>query len=354
MRDYITAVIIDTYDRFGPGVLAILSILFFFGITAIIAAVEHRSRRYYEGGNVPFHKNFSTIIDFLILNPLLIVIAARSTIRMQTLPSLLGDKVRLNSPEVLSLTETYTNLLMADFLFPTALIAAAGGWLLHVHRLRPESSLDELGRSLSFTSAYISVATTIMMLVIVAFSYRVVVLVWYLSRITATGIRFDNLEWAIALDNIAAVLRGVNWFYIVLSSVLVVFVIHDLWIYRWKLAKRRFRILGTLTFVVGLAISALISPLFIIHDNLAAAKQERIEELIRIRRAAGGEERVALGAEIEELRQLREWPLTGSESTFPLVGQLLALGFPALLKYAAEELVRRRGRGEEDLPPGLA
>ena len=97
-----------------------------------------------------------------------------------------------------------------------------------------------------------------------------------------------------------------------------------------------------LAFVVLVALGAIIGPLLIIHDNLETAKQQKIEEVVQARRSAADGRRVALTAEVQELRKLREWPMTANQSTFPLLWQLLAFVFSTAIKFGAEEFLRRK------------
>lgn len=105
MTDHITGAIVYTYEALGPGVLALGCIFIFLGVPSLTALFEHRTARYKAGGNVPFHRNVSTIIDFAFLNPVMVVVAAYTTSRMYTLPTLLQNKLALPVGEFQSLTK---------------------------------------------------------------------------------------------------------------------------------------------------------------------------------------------------------------------------------------------------------
>lgn len=248
------------------------------------------------------------------------------------------------------LQNTYAELLRARWILPAGLLAAGIGWIIYAIRLRPDDRIVGRLRTLSVTNGYVSIATTVMMFVIAAFTCRTFVVMWYLGRVTSDGFTFDSLEWSVATETIGRLLVGVNWFYIVLSLVLLVFVVHDRFLYKRKRALNPLRILGTLVFVVVIALTAVLGPLWIVHDNLLAAKIVVVEELIVARREAPNESgRAAVATTIEEVRSLPEWPLTFREGALPIVGQLVVLGVAAAMRhgggsYLRDLLVRNAGK----------
>ncbi len=216
MNDFLTDFLIYSHGKLGGSSLFFVCGFAFFGMTYMIFFLErntNRYKKYYrDTKDIPYPKNFSTLIDFAILNPFLLTIIAWTTAAMHKLPVLLAPKVLKNNDEVEALGAQYRNLMDGKFLSPIVIFIVIIVWILYIRKYFGRSSWRKAMSKVPFTEIYIGVATTIGMYFIAVFIWRIGALLWYLSRITQSGFVIDSLEWSIGVNDIANVLSGVNGF----------------------------------------------------------------------------------------------------------------------------------------------
>jgi len=340
MNDFITGTIVHLYADYGPLTLLLASLIFFAAVTGSIASLERRSYRYTREKKESFHRNFSTLLDFLILNPALILVAAYTTERMYKLPSLLAGKTTLSNSEFAALNDVLATLLNTKLLLPIVLGAAVTAWFLYIRSLEKSKNLGGFWRSQSITTHYMGAATILMLYVIITFTYRTFCFLWYVVNVTRGGLKPDPIEWAVALETIGRILIGVNLFFVLFSLVVIGFVVHDLFLDPTRTTNRSLRVLVAPPFVVVVALGFIFGPMFSIHNNLLEAKIDHVERLISERRGLVGAERERLTERIREVRALREWPLTKRQTFLPAFGQILALIASALLTIGGDRFIK--------------
>jgi hypothetical protein len=336
--DYLTDFLVATYTRLGLG-LTILASMGFFGITALIAAFEHLAGRYLPSyarrNDVPFHKNHSTLADFLLLNPLIFAVVASVTVEMRRLPALLASKLGSTPAEAIALAQRYRALLSPGWLFPVLVVAVVGGWIYYLRRSFGATLRLRWPSESLMTEWYLAFATIVMMLVVAAFLWRVGVLGWYLSSVTKLGFARDTLLWSLGLDDIAEILGGVNGFLVLIILVFVGMSVHDFRLHRTTRPDRKVRVM-IIGLIIVVTVTATVIPICSIHGHLIDTRSAWVEELLRSRSQAIGDAKSAFTKSIREISQLRDWPISTAGSLLTVVGQILLVAGSAVLQGMTE------------------
>jgi len=302
IHDRLMTFLLAAHEALGPIGLAIALSIAFFGVAAVLAFAERERSSYRNVGNVPFFENFSTIVDFALLDPILIVLIVRSTQYMSELPSLLEPVVAVSPPSYASSAASFV------WLFGSAqwCLALAGGallaWLVYTR------SLQTRARTLRWTErswngTYIAVMTTVFMYLVLTYFFRAVVASLFVLDVTREGFRLNPQTWGYGAQLVGRFQVGFGWCAGVLAVIVVVFAVHDMWLYRTH--KRRLRVAASTALAV-ITIAVYLASLLGVHDNLVAVVDEAVHELL----ASSGSGLGAAGTvRLASLRRLPVWTL---------------------------------------------
>lgn len=349
--DFLMDFLLTLHMRMGSVLLGLVIALAYAGVTSVLALLERRWTGRSETGNVPFFQNFSTLLDFAVLDPVLIVLAVRATEEMFRLPNVIEHSVAISWGTAVILKQHYLGLVTSNLVAPVTASLGAAAWIIYAIRLRPEYSTRERVRMLSLTGCYIGIMTAVLIYVVASFTYRAFVTVWYVSMVTQDGFLTDKVEWQLAMEEIGGFLGRVNSVYLVLTLILLMFAVHDLLIYKRRFPRRRLRVVGTMAFVVLVAITALAVPVVTVHEHALAAKRKHLELLYAERRLVAPDTRETIERKISEIKSLEEWPLKLGGGILPIAGYVLALLASEAVRKSMDLFDKRRARERPAIAP---
>jgi len=244
--DYVTMFLLAAYAQLGLALTFYAAMVFFFGVTALTAAIEHRFARrryiqfYVARNDVAFEENYSTLADFLLLNPLVVTVIAGATIELNRLPAVLASKVAVPADRAGALRRPLPRAPRTDWLFPLLVVAVVVAWTFYLRHRSVRGAATSFRRRLGDR--------------VVprvrhdgddarggSFVWRIGVLGWYLSRVTEAGLVRDPLLWSIGLGDIAESLGSINWFFALMTLVLVAMAVHDFRLHSDKRFNRKVR-----------------------------------------------------------------------------------------------------------------
>jgi hypothetical protein len=343
--DFLIDFLVLLRGRMGTVLLGLAIAMAYAGVTSVLAVLERRWTGRSETGNVPFFQNYSTLVDFAVLDPVLIVLAVGATEEMFRLPAAIEGSVAIPWDTAVTLKQRYLELLTSKLVAPVTASLGAAAWIIYALRLRPEYSMRERARAMTFVGCYIGIMTAVLIYIVASFTYRAFVTVWYVSVVTRNGFVGDKIEWGLGMEEIGGILSRVNSVYLVLTLILLMFAVHDLLIYKRRFPKRRLRVVGTMAFVVLVAVTALAVPVINVHEHVVATKRTQLDLLYAGRRLAPTNTREAIELKISEIKSLEEWPLKVSGGILPIAGYMFALLASELVRRSIDALERRRTIG---------
>lgn len=348
MNDIITQAGILIREEFGAAAVFLCAVACLFVVTALLALAEHKTRRYREyyaaTDDVPFHRNFSTLVDFVALNPLMVAVVVCSTQAMRELPGALEGKVDYQAAALDKLNETYLAWLDSPWIFPIGLLVSLLAWFFYLGKSFGGDKLKQVLARLPLTEAYIGICTALSMFFAVTFVWRTGIMLWYAASVTASGLVMDELEWSLALGSVTTVLSGINGFFAILGAIVLVMGIHDYRIHTRSLQGRRTRV-KYIGIVVLLALCAAIMPIYTIHEHLAFSKERKIGELMKARSALSGDERAMTEEEIKNVLGLNDWVVGNTGGALAVSWQLLLLVGAAVAQVIPDRFFGKSGSG---------
>lgn len=313
----------------GPVGLFVVLVVLYLGVTSALAWSEVHSERYSNVGNVPFFKNFSTLADFAFLDPLLIVLIVRSTSYMLSLPSRLEPLVAMDQTRFDQYTHKYDIAVASPIACVTLLTAALVAWAVYAHSLR-KAKKAKPGRPRSRNGMYVGVMTSVVMYLILSYFYRAIVATWYVVKITSEGFATEASVWSYATTVIGRFQMGFGLVAATLAVIVVVFAVHDMWLY--CRGRRRMRVIAASLLVASTTAVVLAGSLIGVHDNLALVVDEKVRTLV------DGVQMVSVQAskDMATVTSLPVWTLRIADVSSLLLGQVASV----LATLFSEQLLR--------------
>lgn len=339
--DPIIAQLLALHEHHGPVILALFLAIVFGGVLVVLALIESRTGRI-RRMQIPLWTNFSTLIDFALLNPILIVLIARSTQRILALPATLTVSLPLSAPELLKLNGSFGHdlFLWRQFSFWAALLSLAAWsiYALYTHTSRrPQHVLG----SLTLTASWIGIVTGLLMYLLLMFS----VLTWttarHIAALTRDGFRLDVEHWTHGCEVVGGVVGSMIVVWFIFVVIVALFFLQDVVVFHRRFRIGRLRVAASVLFLLY-ALGAPCSIFFTVHDNAVATKNAAMlsafEHMLEPWAQPTGIERIRM------LRSLSEWPIVSLYLVLPLLIQIGYIVLP-VIREATQSVFKRRHSG---------
>ena len=322
VQDPIYNVLARAEASLGAVGLGFALVVLFFGVATSLAWWEKDSEHYHDVRNVPYFKNYSTLIDFAILDPLLIVLMVRSTKYMLALPGILRPSVAM-SPQVFATKAAVFASRIGSWVPCAALLtAAAVAWVVYWRSLGSKGEAKKRHRP-SASGTYVGVVTVGLMYLILTYFYRAVVSGIFVLEATTEGFRLDELMWNYGTRSVGRFQYGFGWVAGVLAAIVVVFAVHDLLLYR---RGRRMRVVAGSALLAGVTLFVFLGSLVGVHDNLVSVLDAVSLGLASA--ASSGDKTAALS--LARVAQLPRWTLQFTDVVGMVSSQAIAVGATVL------------------------